>query len=119
MRRPEIQTVALHHPLVDVAAFSARAQAVPELFLRIDDQTRLAVIMEGAQAGELFSLALELHAGRLNQFHKVGLAFDPVYFGLLDHRYFSFPLSVIAAASRRLINSTNPAASFRRLIFSL
>jgi hypothetical protein len=50
--------------------------------------------VEGAQAGELLAPALELHAGRPDQFHKIGLAFDPVNFGLLDHQKLAFPKKV-------------------------
>jgi hypothetical protein len=60
MRFAKVDTVSLHHEAVDVAAFVASAQTVPELFLWIDDQARFVVFVKGTQADKLLASPREL-----------------------------------------------------------
>jgi hypothetical protein len=69
MRFTEVHTVSLHHKAVHVAAFTTRAQTVPQLFSRLDHQTRLVVIMEGTESHKLLSARRETDAAAANEFH--------------------------------------------------
>jgi hypothetical protein len=61
-RVAEADALALHHPVDDGAADAAGAEAVPEVLLRADGETRRLVLVEGAAAHERIAALLELHA---------------------------------------------------------
>jgi hypothetical protein len=59
VRFTEVHLVSLHHKAVHVTAFVTCTQTVPQLFLRIDHQTRFVVIMEGTETHELLAALRE------------------------------------------------------------
>jgi hypothetical protein len=78
---PEAYPFGFHHPVDYRTASAARSQAVPQILARRDDQRRLMIVMERAQADQVRSVALKLDPSRLGQ---------PL------HRYFSLqPLDLM------------------------
>jgi hypothetical protein len=57
LRFAEVHPVSLHDEPVNVSAFVASTEAVPELFLGVDYEARLVVFVEGAQARQAACLA--------------------------------------------------------------
>ena len=55
------------HPPDHVAALAARALAVPYILHRVDAQTRIAVVVERAQADEFLAAPTQLDPSRLGQ----------------------------------------------------
>ncbi|RLE33477.1 MAG: hypothetical protein DRJ61_07170 [Acidobacteria bacterium] len=62
----EAHAFGLHDPVDDGAALST-AEAVPEILRRRDDQRRAFVVVQDAQAHEVFALGLELDSARSHQ----------------------------------------------------
>ena len=56
----------------------AAAEAVPQVFGGRDDQRRAVVVMQHAQADEVFALRLELDAVGPHQLGEVGVSFQPL-----------------------------------------
>jgi hypothetical protein len=63
----EAHALRLHHPVDHRAAGLAGSEAVPQVLLRRDDQRRLTVVMEGAQAEKVRTVPPPLDAARLDQ----------------------------------------------------
>ncbi len=66
-RVTEAHAFRSHHPLDHVSTATARAQTVPEIFLRADHQARRVVFVEGTESDEVRAVALQLHTPRFDQ----------------------------------------------------
>jgi hypothetical protein len=63
----EADAFGAHHPLDHVAAFPARAFAVPHVLYRIDVQAGIFIFVEGTQADEFFAAALQFDSAGFRQ----------------------------------------------------
>ncbi len=61
----------------------ARAQAVPELFLWVNDEGGFVVVVEGTQADELLAFLLERDAARADEGGEVVAALHPLDLGFI------------------------------------
>jgi hypothetical protein len=84
VRFTEVHPVSLHHKAVHVATLVARAQTVPQLFLCIDHQTRLVVIMEYAKPDKLLPAPRESHAAAANEPHQLIRPLHPLDLSFVD-----------------------------------
>jgi hypothetical protein len=69
-----------HHPLDHVAAFPARALAVPDVFRQIDVEAGVGVFVEGAQTDQFLAAAPQLDALRLRQPLDRDFPLDPLLY---------------------------------------
>ena len=63
----EAHALGPHHPLDHVAAFIARAQTVPQILRRSDNQRRRPVVMKRALAQQVGTVPRQLDSPRLRQ----------------------------------------------------
>jgi hypothetical protein len=66
-RVPEADPARPHHPIDYRSARLARAQAVPQVFLRRNHQRRLAVVVKRAASDEIRAVLAQLDPGCLHQ----------------------------------------------------
>ena len=85
----EADAVGLHYPVDHRPAFIARAQAVPEILRRSDDQRRVPVVVERAEAQQVGTVPVQLDAPRLRQPLHGDLPFQPFDLMFRDSRHFS------------------------------
>ena len=85
----EADAVGPHHPVDGRPARVARAQAVPEVFRRRDDERRVAVVVERAQPQQVRTVPVQLDAPRLGQPLHRDLPFQPLDLVLRDSRHSS------------------------------
>src|SRR5258708_36788950 len=88
----EADAFGAHHPVDYAFAFPARAETVPEIFLRADDERRRAVFVEGAQSDEVRAVPFQFYAAHFGQTFERDFALEPLDLALRDSRHrFSFP----------------------------
>ena len=63
----ETHAASLHHPVDDRASGLAGAETVPEIGFRADDQRRLVIVVERAQAQQVRAVPLQFDALRFHQ----------------------------------------------------
>jgi len=83
----EADAAAAHDPVNYGAAGLAGAETVPQVLLGADDEGRLAVLAERAQAQEVGAAAGERDALRFDQALEGDLALEPVELGVADARH--------------------------------
>jgi hypothetical protein len=80
----KVHAISLHHEAVDVSAFAASSQTVPELFLWIHDEARLVVFVERTQTDKLLASTCELHPAPPNKSCQVTGSLHPLDLRLVD-----------------------------------
>ena len=83
----EADAFGAHHPVDYRAARAARAETVPEIFLRADHQARRVVFVEGAEADEVRAVPFEFHAARFGQTFERDFPLQPLDLALRDARH--------------------------------
>lgn len=86
-RMTKAHSFDLHHPVDHRASRPAGPQTVPEVLLGADHQTGLVIVMEGTEANQVRSVALELDPARLRQTLQRHLPFQPLDLTLRDARH--------------------------------
>ena len=89
----EGDALGAHHPVDHGASRLAGAEAVPEILARRDHETRLAVVVEGAEPEEVGAVALEPDPARLGQALERDLALQSLDLRCRDARHRNPPLA--------------------------
>jgi hypothetical protein len=93
VRFTKVHAVSLHHKAIHVPAFVTHTQAIPQLFLCIDYQTRFVVIMKGTETHKLLAALRESDAAATNEPHQLMCALHPLDLSFVDQHPVSKKLS--------------------------
>ena len=83
----EADTFGAHHPVDHRTACATRAETVPQIFPRADNERRRVVFVERAQADEVRSVSFQLHPARFGQSLHRDFVLEPLDLALRDARH--------------------------------
>src|SRR5689334_15124720 len=81
---PEAHALCTHHPVDHRAAGLARTEAMPQILLGRDHETRLMVLVKRTQAHQVLAVLLQLHAGCLREALHAHFALKPLELVICD-----------------------------------